>query len=516
MKKLPPFGSQVRNYTALVSAFIYNLNVFGLSAKNICAPGFNCHGCPWATFSCPVGIIGYGFGVRSIPAFALGSVLAIGIFLGRLICGYACPFGLLQDILFRIKSRKFSLPRPVRYVKYILMILFVFVLTYLFGFNVKEGYIRINKPVIAKDVPELDKSIFAKKNSSYFNKEKYNTVVTKGGFPVPSELLTENSDGGDFFSNGLKPIGVSGINSTGNSSSASLDDILQELDGVNKSESMIPSQAESVSGSLKPIGIAKSSGGAELDDLFSEQADTSEKIESGGGESVFDFLERSKEESYKNSKLIVEVTVENLSTHSVDGFIITPVYYAHGTGEEIWRGEDKVYSEVIPAGELFTTEIFEVPYYIYKADLTILSPQTAVAMDYWTLFCTYCPVAAIEADIPSKISGIEDLSQLVYATTKMSPVRLLITFFVIIASIFISRFFCRGLCPLGAMYGLISRFAILRITLVKDSCIDCGKCDRVCPIELDVRKEVGGSECISCGDCVKACPTAALKRKVGL
>ena len=86
--------------------------------------------------------------------------------------------------------------------------------------------------------------------------------------------------------------------------------------------------------------------------------------------------------------------------------------------------EDKTYNIHLGAGESFTTEIFTVPYYLHKADIVILSPQTSVTMTYWPLFCTYCPVAAIEADIPSKLANVQDLSQLVYATTKMNPIRL--------------------------------------------------------------------------------------------
>ena len=182
----------------------------------------------------------------------------------------------------------------------------------------------------------------------------------------------------------------------------------------------------------------------------------------------------------------------------------------------MWRGEDKVYKEHLEPGESFTTEIFTVPYYLHKADIVILSDQTSVELDYWNLFCTYCPVAAVEADVPNKLSGVDSHSQLLQAISSINSARLLITIAVLLLSIVISRFFCRALCPLGAMYGILARFAIVRVVLDKDKCIGCGKCDTVCPAELDVRKEVGTGECLSCGDCVKVCPVSALKRKAGL
>ncbi len=502
MRKVLPFWSQVRNYTAVASAFIYNLNIFGISAKNICTPGFNCHGCPWATFSCPVGIIGYGFGVRSIPAFALGSVLAVGIALGRLICGYACPFGMLQELLYRIKTPKLSMPRPLRYLKYLILLLTVFLLTYVFGFWADSAYIRVNKPVVAKDTPELDQGIFADKNRSYFANDKYNTTVTAGGFPVPQELAAGADSGG------LKPVGLSAGGLAGDSADPfSLTEIAD-----NTPEDTAQVSAETAGG-LSPVGL----GTVGIGDLLTGESPASEVDSTAvNSVSVFEQLEKKTEEQYKDSELLVEVTVENLSSLPLDEFVLTPVFFDKATGEEIWRGDDRIYKYHVPAGGSFTTEIFTVPYLLHKADIVILSPQTTVDMNYSTLFCTYCPVAAIEADIPSKLSGISDVSQLVYATTRMNIPRLLITVVLLGLSIFISRFFCRGFCPLGAMYGIVSRFAVVRITLDKAKCINCGKCDNVCPVELDVRKEVGRSECLSCGDCVHSCPTGALKRKVGL
>lgn len=497
MRRIIPFWSQVRNYTAIASAFIYNLDVFGISAKNICSPGFNCHGCPWATFSCPVGVIGYGFGVRAIPAFALGSVLAVGIVLGRLVCGYACPFGLLQDLLYRIKTRKFSMPGSLRYLKYIVLLLTVFLLTYIFGFDVDEGYIRIDKPIVAKDTPELDQTIFAEKNRSYFTGGNY--TVTEGGFPVPENI------GGAGKSSGLSPVGFGGDDPF------SLDSLAEDSTGDPFAEAAADKNRKD--DTLSPVGLG---GGGVFEDILGEDTADASVAVPVEGESVFDLLTRSKDEEFKNSTLLVEVSVENMSPHDVDGFVLTPVYYEHGTGLELWRGEDKLYNYSLKPGETFTTEIFTVPYYLHKADIAVLSPQTSVVMNYWNLFCTYCPLAALEADIPSELAGLEGISDVAYLSSRINMLRLAITVVVIVLSVIISRFFCRGLCPLGAMYGLIARFAVFKIKLEKDKCIDCGKCDSVCPVELDVRKEVGGSECLSCGDCVKSCPVAALKRKVGV
>lgn len=80
----------------------------------------------------------------------------------------------------------------------------------------------------------------------------------------------------------------------------------------------------------------------------------------------------------------------------------------------------------------------------------------------------------------------------------------------IVGAVFIYRFFCRFFCPLGAIYGLFNRIAILGIKLEKPKCVDCGLCVGTC--EMDIR-QVGDHECISCGKCVNVCPTGAITYK---
>lgn len=80
----------------------------------------------------------------------------------------------------------------------------------------------------------------------------------------------------------------------------------------------------------------------------------------------------------------------------------------------------------------------------------------------------------------------------------------------VVASVFIFRFFCRFICPLGAIYGFFNRIALLGVKLDKKKCTDCGLCSAVC--KMDVKK-VGDHECINCGACIKVCPTKAISWK---
>jgi ferredoxin len=79
---------------------------------------------------------------------------------------------------------------------------------------------------------------------------------------------------------------------------------------------------------------------------------------------------------------------------------------------------------------------------------------------------------------------------------------------IILASLFIMMPFCRWFCPLAAVMNPISRFGVGRIKRDTDVCIDCGKCTRICPMEIDVAnlKTVKDASCMSCGDCIEGCP----------
>lgn len=83
---------------------------------------------------------------------------------------------------------------------------------------------------------------------------------------------------------------------------------------------------------------------------------------------------------------------------------------------------------------------------------------------------------------------------------------------VVVACIFAYRAFCRFLCPLGALYGLFNRFSLFGIKLDRPKCVDCGRCQTRC--KMDIR-HVGDHECISCGECIEVCPTKAISFKGG-
>jgi ferredoxin-type protein NapH len=105
--------------------------------KVVCSPGLNCYSCPAATTFCPLGSLQQLLaGVRLyiengqyfFGFYVVGAMGVIGSFVGRMVCGWACPFGLFQELLHKIPSPKFGIWKPLRYLKYGLLIFMVILL----------------------------------------------------------------------------------------------------------------------------------------------------------------------------------------------------------------------------------------------------------------------------------------------------------------------------------------------------------------------------------------------------
>jgi polyferredoxin len=86
----------------------------------------------------------------------------------------------------------------------------------------------------------------------------------------------------------------------------------------------------------------------------------------------------------------------------------------------------------------------------------------------------------------------------------------IITAILIIASVFVQNFWCRYLCPYGALMGLAALASPLRIRRDPSLCIDCAKCAKACPAALPVDRlmTIRSAECTGCLECVAVCPAA--------
>jgi len=115
------------------------LNPVFYRAQAFCIPVLNCWACPWAAFSCPIGLTGNYLARGLIPWMTLGTMVLAGAAFGRLLCGWACPFGLLQDLLFRVRTHKLALPGFFRFGKYAFLVLTVLLVPRFFGLGPTPG-----------------------------------------------------------------------------------------------------------------------------------------------------------------------------------------------------------------------------------------------------------------------------------------------------------------------------------------------------------------------------------------
>lgn len=98
--------------------------------KSLCVPFLNCHACPMAVFSCPIGMLQQFMALHQFPFFLLGFFLVIGALVGRATCGWLCPFGLIQDLLYKFRTRKYSIPKYLNYGKYVVLVVLVLIIPY--------------------------------------------------------------------------------------------------------------------------------------------------------------------------------------------------------------------------------------------------------------------------------------------------------------------------------------------------------------------------------------------------
>ena len=127
-------------------------------------------------------------------------------------------------------------------------------------------------------------------------------------------------------------------------------------------------------------------------------------------------------------------------------------------------------------------------------------------------FCKYlCPQGVLEGAIPLSLanSGIRS------ALGSLFTWKFIVLLTVIVLSIVFYRPFCKWLCPLGAFYALLNKVSLFQMQVDQSKCVSCGKCAKVCKMDVDVTKSPNHTECIRCGMCIRACPTDAVSFRYG-
>lgn len=124
-------------FTALSNGYVKGFahgKIYQGDLKYVCVPGMNCYSCPGALGSCPIGALQSTLSSREykISLYVFGLISLFGVIFGRFICGFLCPFGLIQDLLFKIpfvkKVRKLKGEKFFRGIRFLILAVFVIIL----------------------------------------------------------------------------------------------------------------------------------------------------------------------------------------------------------------------------------------------------------------------------------------------------------------------------------------------------------------------------------------------------
>jgi ferredoxin-type protein NapH len=140
MKSNKNFLARFRGWIQAAATLLTNIHIPNLlkgkiyqgNVKTMCVPGLNCYSCPAATGACPIGAFQavVGSSKFKFTYYITGFFILLGVLLGRFICGFLCPFGWFQDLLHKIPGKKLSTAKlkPLRYLKYVILVVFVILL----------------------------------------------------------------------------------------------------------------------------------------------------------------------------------------------------------------------------------------------------------------------------------------------------------------------------------------------------------------------------------------------------
>lgn len=132
--------SKYRFVIGLLATFLSNIHVLNFAkgtinqskTKSFCVPGLNCYSCPAATGACPIGAFQavVGSPEHNFSYYVSGLVILFGVTLARIVCGFLCPFGWFQELLYKIPSKKLSTKKvhKLTYLKYVILAVFVVLL----------------------------------------------------------------------------------------------------------------------------------------------------------------------------------------------------------------------------------------------------------------------------------------------------------------------------------------------------------------------------------------------------
>jgi ferredoxin-type protein NapH len=170
----------------------------------------------------------------------------------------------------------------------------------------------------------------------------------------------------------------------------------------------------------------------------------------------------------------------------------------------------------IPTKKLSTKKLKPLTYLKYVVLLVMVMLLPVLVTNQLGMgdpfFCKYlCPQGVLEGAIPLSMANAGIRS----ALGSLFTWKFIVLLTVIVLSIVFYRPFCKWLCPLGAFYALLNKVSLFQMQVDQSKCVSCGKCAKVCKMDVDVTKSPNHTECIRCGMCIRACPTDAVSFRYG-
>lgn len=157
------------------------------------------------------------------------------------------------------------------------------------------------------------------------------------------------------------------------------------------------------------------------------------------------------------------------------------------------------------------------PFLVPRAlDLALMAPKYLLLAFFVWAVLLQMDGGAVEAFLHTPYNRVADVKMLLFFVD-LSTTAATVLVVLVLLSVVIKNFWCRYLCPYGALLGLIGVASPLKLERNPERCTDCQRCTRVCPNEIQVhtRSVVRSPECVGCMSCVANCSASALDLRVG-
>ncbi len=115
----------------IISALGLNSYFTRLVTKGIPCPALNCYACPASSFACPIGTLQHFVERSKPPLYVLGVIGLVGALIGRGSCGWFCPFGWFQELVYKLPVPKLRLPNRFNWTRYIVLVVLVLIIPFL-------------------------------------------------------------------------------------------------------------------------------------------------------------------------------------------------------------------------------------------------------------------------------------------------------------------------------------------------------------------------------------------------